>query len=82
MLQQGSFTESPNQTYCENVNALLIAVSNNTCSPSATYQYIANNSEEIINNSPLAGLPERDKKNEALRWSKAAKAIVSNCKLN
>ena len=82
LLQQGSFTETPSQAYCEIVNALLVAVSNNTCGPSATYQYIANNSEHIINKSPLAGLPDIDKKNEAMRLSKAAKAIVGHCKLN
>ena len=81
-MQQGSFTETPNQTYCENVNSYLVAVSNNTCNPSATFQYIASNSEKIINHSPLAGLPDKDKMKEVAMWSKAASAIVEKCKLN
>lgn len=82
LLQQAGFTENPNQNACEFINAIFVASTNNTCSPSKTYRYIANNAEHIINNSVLAGLSDRDKKNEALKFSKSAKAFVSNCKLN
>lgn len=82
LLQQGSFTTSPNQMYCQNVNSLLVLLSNNTCDPSDTFEYISNNAEEIINNSLFAGMPEQLKKDEAERWAKSADSVVKMCDLN
>lgn len=81
-LQQGGFSETANQSFCENINTMMVAISNNTCKPSETFAYIADNTEEIIEHSVLAGLPEDDKKKEVLKIQKAARALVDNCKLH
>jgi len=79
MMQQTSFSETPNKKSCEWIKMIMVARTNNACSLNDTFGYIANNAEEIINNSVLAGIPDNDKKNEITRWTKAAAAIVGTC---
>lgn len=79
MMQQTSFSETPNKKSCEGIKMIMVARTNNACSLKDTFEYIANNAEEIINNSALAGIPDNDKEKEITRWTKAADAIAETC---
>ena len=79
MMQQTSFSETPNKKSCEWIKMIMVARTNNTCSLNDTFGYIANNAEEIINNSALAGFPDKEKEIEITRWTKAAAAIGETC---